>query len=266
MQHCKKSSSGNPKCTSSRTSYARQKEFLTDTKGAVFVYMAIATPALFGIAGLSVDVGLWHAKKRAVQTISDSAAIAGALELRRGGNSTAAATLDATDNGFETANGDVIVINNPPASGPYSTNAFAVEVIVSKPVPSFLASLIFEDSASVAARSVAIAETNDTCIWALHPNASGAVQTTGTAQLNLNCGVFSNSNASDSILVDGGRLSFRIPDQGSGSVLRQWLCVSCCRRERNAGGRSFSLDASPVLRQLRPHLAYEGSQQQFGND
>ncbi len=194
----------------------RLSGFLADQRGGVFAYVAVAAPAFFGIAGLSVDVGLWHAYKRGSQTISDSAATAAALELRRGGDSSEAAKFDALNNGihpnltataqgYQAPNGDTIVINNPPSSGPYSTNNFAVEVIVQQPVPTLLASLLFEDQANVTSRSVALAETNDTCIWALNENQIDAVKINGTAVLDLDCGVFVNSShPTEALLVDGG--------------------------------------------------------------
>ncbi len=49
----------------------------------MFVYFAIAAPVLIGLAGASIDVGLWYANKRLTQSAVDSAALAGALELRR---------------------------------------------------------------------------------------------------------------------------------------------------------------------------------------
>ena len=60
-----------------------------DRMGGVFVYAAIAAPVLIGAAGLSVDIGLWYANKRLIQSAVDSAALAGALEFRRSaGNET----------------------------------------------------------------------------------------------------------------------------------------------------------------------------------
>ncbi len=66
-----------------RIPFKRLSRLWKGRAGGVFVYFAIAAPVLIGLAGASIDVGLWYANKRLVQSAVDSAAIAGALELRR---------------------------------------------------------------------------------------------------------------------------------------------------------------------------------------
>ena len=61
----------------------RLTDLWRDRRGGVFVYAAIVAPVLIGAAGLSVDVGMWYANKRLIQSAADSAALAGALEFRR---------------------------------------------------------------------------------------------------------------------------------------------------------------------------------------
>ena len=169
------------------------REFKADTKGAVLVYCAVAAPMFLGVAALSIDMAVWHAEKRGVQTMADSAALAAGLELRRGGNASGAALTDAQENGFNAGNGDLIQVVSPPTSGLYAGDTTAVEVQIWRPVQTYAAGLIFSDQAAISSRAVARGETNDSCIWGLDPAASGAVSVSGSASVNLNCGVFSNS-------------------------------------------------------------------------
>jgi hypothetical protein len=59
--------------------------------------------------------------------------------------------------------------------------ATAVEVIVERPAPSFLSSLVNKGQTTIAARAVANYGTAEACIWALNPTASGAVTVSGNA-------------------------------------------------------------------------------------
>jgi Flp pilus assembly protein TadG len=172
--------------------------------GGVFVYFAIAAPVLIGIAGASIDVGLWYANKRLVQSAVDSAALAGALELRRTDETDAdaihadvetAVNLDAAINGYSAGNGDGIVVD--------TSNSPRVAVTITRPVPGLLSQVVFTEQTNVAARAVARADVNDSCIWSLNPSSSGAVTVQGAAQVDLACGVIANSSSGAGINENG---------------------------------------------------------------
>ena len=170
-----------------------------DRLGGVFVYAAIAAPVLIGTAGLSVDIGLWYANKRLVQSAVDSAALAGALEYRRSnGNDTAIANVvnaEALLNGYSTAGGDIILIDT--IAGP------RIEVTITRNVPGLLGQLLFTQTTNVQARAVARADVNDSCIWSLNPNAEKAINTVGAAEVSLGCGMLANSDHPNAIWKEG---------------------------------------------------------------
>lgn len=179
-----------------------------DAGGGLLTYTAFLAPVVFGFAGLSVDVGYWYATARATQNAADSAAVAGALEIVRSGASpsqiAAAVSADAANHGFSAASGDTITVNYPPASGPSAGSADAIEVVVSRPAQNFFsAALLGNGNPNVAARAVARADVNDTCVWALNPTDSSSVSATGHADVELGCGIFVNS-ASATALVQSG--------------------------------------------------------------
>jgi Flp pilus assembly protein TadG len=182
-------------------------KLVNDRGGGVFIYTAIVAPFLLGFAGLSVDVGIWYANQRLAQAAADSGAMAGALEvLRSSANSTAitnAANTDSANNGFSAANGDTVTVNFPPQSGAFTSNAEAVEVIISRPARSFLSQLAFEGTTTITARAVARAGANDICVWSLNPSDSGALSVSGNAQVNLGCGVLANSTDAGALTQNG---------------------------------------------------------------
>lgn len=199
-----------------------------DSRGAVLIYTAIAAPVLIGFVGMSVDIGYWYAKTRHLQSVADSAAIAGSLEnLRSDGDDDAiqaAAELDAINHGFAATNGRVIDANNPPEiSNFYAGFSDMVEVVVSEPGSSFIAQALFDASPTFAARAVAKSDTNDTCVWSLSPDASSAVSVQGGAQVSLGCGVLVNSDDPAAISQGGSSClnatEIKVVGGGSGSCL-----------------------------------------------
>jgi Flp pilus assembly protein TadG len=123
------------------------RNFLKDRRGGVLIYVAIALPVFLGISGLAVDVSVWHAHKRHIQTIADAGAVAGASELvrmieasNRNDLADTAAREDATASGAKVS--DQITVNIPPTAGDYAGATNAVEVIVTRDAPSLLSRLV----------------------------------------------------------------------------------------------------------------------------
>jgi hypothetical protein len=191
----------------------RFRDFHKDSSGAVLIYTGFIVAILLGFGGLAVDAGMWYATKRSAQTAADSAAIAGSLEVARGSGSTVAkskAKGDAERNigplvldcPTEVVTG-CIDVNNPPTSGPSTTNASAVEAIVRQPVPGFLSSVIFGEPVTVAARSVASTRIAEACVYVMNPSEDSALHIPGTASVNMNCGAQVNSDSPIAIDQDG---------------------------------------------------------------
>ena len=174
-------------------------KLIGDRSGGVFVYFAIAAPVLIGLAGASIDIGLWYANKRLVQSAVDSAALAGALEVLRSNDDddaiVAAVNLDAANNGYSSGNGDTVTVD--------TSNSPQIEVIITRPTPGLLSQVVFTEQTDVSARAVAEADVIDSCVWSLNPSASGAVSVSGNAQVTLGCGVVANSNNGSGINESG---------------------------------------------------------------
>ncbi len=170
-----------------------------DRAGGVFVYVAIAAPVLIGLAGASVDIGLWYANKRLAQSATDSAAMAAALEsLRSDGDADDiedAAELDATNHGYSAANGDDIDVT--PLAGS------RVRVTITRPVSGLFSQVVFTDQTNIQATAVARAVGIDSCIWSLNPTAPQTINVVGAADVNLSCGMLANTSDPDGIHKEG---------------------------------------------------------------
>jgi hypothetical protein len=179
---------------------------VADERGGVAVYAAIAMPLLLGSVGLGVDVGLAYSSRQTAQHQADAGAMAAALVLAKGKTTDeveAAATSDAGHNGFVAARGDTIAVNMPPTTGAFTSDSTAVEVLVSRPVQLRFAGFAGADTdASVSARAVARLVRPEACVWSLEPIDTG-IEITGTAQVELNCGVYSRSTSGEAIDQNG---------------------------------------------------------------
>jgi Flp pilus assembly protein TadG len=180
------------------------KRVIRDCSGGVMTYGALTLPILVGAAGLSVDVSSWHLHHKVLRASADAAATSGALELLRTGNAhvNAAATDAAGQNGFKSGE-DTIVINRPPLSGSRAGSMDSVEVIITRQAPTILSGIISPGLKTIVARAVAFGSANDTCIWALNPNVSGAITVSGGAQVTIDCGMFVNSKNSSALAQSG---------------------------------------------------------------
>ena len=115
----------------------------------------------------------------------------------------AAATSDAEDNGFVAARGDTIAVNSPPTTGDFSSDATAAEVQITRPVQlSFVRFVGADSNITVSARAVARPVRPEACVWSLEPIEIG-IEVTGTAQVDLNCGVYSRSTSGEAIDQNG---------------------------------------------------------------
>ncbi len=178
--------------------------FVRDQRGVSAIIFALVLPALIGFVGISVEVGLWFARKRSLQAAADAGAMAGALVLYQGGTWASAQTA-ASD--FAVRNGAVaanVTSNNPPTSGAYTADTTAVEVLLTESQTLLFSAVFLSTAVTVNARAVARAGTQALgCVVALDSSASAAVHLDSNAEMELNgCGLTVNSSSSNALQMD----------------------------------------------------------------
>jgi len=181
--------------------------FCRDTRANVAMIFALGAPMLIGAAAFSVETSYDYWKHTHLQAVADSAAYAGALELRSGASDSAveaAAKKAATENGW-VESGNTIEVNTPPTSGSH-TDAQAVEVKISEKVPRFFTAFFISTPVIAKSRSVAVYQDgSDACILALDKTAAKAIDISGSGAVTLDgCDVASNSNDKDESLYAWG--------------------------------------------------------------
>src|SRR5213593_4671650 len=176
-------------------------------RGQILPLTGIALVALVAVIAVAADMGYFFDYRRRMQTGADGAAMAGAEQLRRDANDAQvqpAAFSAAASNGFTNSVASTeVVINHPPSTGFYAGNDRFVEAFVKQPRPTIFMSILGFQSASVGTRAVAGAQDSPNCIYALHPTANHAFNTTGSASVSAACGVIVDSSSGSAMNSSG---------------------------------------------------------------
>jgi hypothetical protein len=179
---------------------------LSSTKGGVAVQIGVGLGALIGMLGLGTESTFLIYKHRQMQSVSDSAALSGAMALSQAWprDPISEARAVAARLGYvHGADQVTIAVNAPPTTGPYAGNQGAVEVIVSQPQDLAMMALFGTDSANVGTRSVALRNTTGRfCVLALDNNVAEAMYVSNNAVIaDPNCGVAINSSSSSALYM-----------------------------------------------------------------
>jgi Flp pilus assembly protein TadG len=184
-----------------RSAVEATMKILRDESGQTLILVALALTCVLGLVGVATDVGLLFHFKRNLQIAADSAAVAGALQLKlNSANVSSAAMAAAAKNGISSG----LIVNNPPSSGPHSTSAAYVEVIITQSEPLFFAKVLGLTSISVAARAVATNGASNGCMYTLGTSGTGILMN-GTVDLSAaSCSIIDDSsNGSSALLANG---------------------------------------------------------------
>ncbi len=196
--------------------------WLKETKGSVMVLMALSLPVVVGVTGLGVDLSSWYAERRLTQNIADSAVVAATHAVMAGMDQQgveAEALSEAQRNGYESRAGDefVVTLLNGEAMG---ASTAEVQVLVRRTAPVFFTSMFIDYKPSVAASAMGGIRGNGTnCIIGLDPYAPHTVNFMGNTTVNVGCGVYSHSEAAESLYVGGNATLYANPAQARGDII-----------------------------------------------
>lgn len=214
--------------------FSTWRRLLHDRSGSVIGLMVIV-PVVIGAVALGVETGQAYRTKRQMQSASDAAALAAAVDRMAGKDNatiTATARHEAQRNGFQNGVGGVIVtVNSPPTAGANMSTTGAVEVIVTKPhsfaLGAVLASSLGLTSSSfdMRARSVAAQGTYTSttssaegCLVALTTGAEQGVSFTSFSNFTSDCTIISNGSST----ATGSNASIYMSSFGSATLKSVW--------------------------------------------
>lgn len=190
-----------------RRALQRVRTFGPNQSGAIAIMFALMLPVIVGFVGIGVEVGSWYSVKRNMQSATDAAAVAAAIERANGGTLaeiSAAAQTAAANNGLAIP----VTINIPPIrSINFIGSTNHVEAVISQNIETLFAGMFIGQN--VTSLTYAVATTigdQDACFLSLAPTGSRAFNV-GSANLNMTgCGIFANSDDPRAVFVQPGSI------------------------------------------------------------
>jgi hypothetical protein len=170
------------------------------------IMLALCFAMMLGMMGMVFDGGRIYFEKRHMQAAADAGAIAGVQEIKRRNRDAStqvipAAKGDVLLNGYDDADANITVtVNNPPATGAQAGNVNFVEVLIEQTVPTTFMRVVARNQSTVRVRSVSgMIQGGDPCLVALNETAQRAFRVSGSSTLEADCGLYSNSSASNAL-------------------------------------------------------------------
>ncbi|MCP5381613.1 MAG: Tad domain-containing protein [Kordiimonadaceae bacterium] len=164
-------------------------------------------PVVAGFAGLAFDATGWYMEKRMLQNVTDSSALAAAYSISKGNEATEvelAAYADAQTNSFTVGGSNTMLVESPPSSGDYAGQANFVMVTSTTPASGTFTRILGRADGTIKTIATAgILAVGEHCILALDHKINKALEFSGTSDVDINCGVASNSSSSESIYLNG---------------------------------------------------------------
>src|SRR5687768_615160 len=183
------------------------KSLWKDRRGNALVIAAASLPLVLGSAGLASDTIQWALWKRQLQRAADSAALAGVYSIAAndGANTgvDAAVTRDLAVNSHVgiTTTKDV---DSSPTVGAFTADPFAVRVELSIQKELSFSSFFLSTAPTITAAATAtIVPSGQYCVVSLEDTAVTGINATGSTNLNLGCGMITNSTSLSAAVATG---------------------------------------------------------------
>ena len=186
------------------------RKLWNDDRGNAMILGAAALPLLIGSAGLATDTIQWALWKRQLQRAADSAAIAGVYDrvANAGATTNARAAVDhdltlnqRTNIALESGYPQVTFPANS-GSGGYKNQVRVVLAI--KRTLSF-SSMFIDDAPLIVttAQAATVGNSGEFCVLSLQNNSKTGIQATGSASVVMDCGMMTNSTATNAAAGQG---------------------------------------------------------------
>jgi Flp pilus assembly protein TadG len=178
------------------------KKLRRDRRGNVLAIAGATIPLVVGAAGLATDTIQWATWKRELQRAADSAAIAGVRAKVQGAST---ADLAVSNDWAKHNNTGISLVTGYPQIGYPTAWSGAVQVTyaIQKRL-SFSSMFLSAPPTITATATAALFDDGKYCVVALESGSTAGITIGGSANVNLGCGVISNSiSVDDSIDTNG---------------------------------------------------------------
>lgn len=190
------------------------KKIRDSEKGNALAIGAAVMPMLLGAAGLAVDTIQLSVWKRQLQRAADSSAIAGAYALTQSETPSEAVDRDLDQNFFPTLTQPEVVEVGPQAGFP---QAVRVQLVSQRRLP-FMSIFMHAPSTIQANAAAALVDDGRFCVLSLYNGAEAGIDIAGDADINLGCGMASNSRSSEAVVARGSSMLNASPIMAVGGL------------------------------------------------
>lgn len=212
------------------------------------MFFAVIAIALLGVVSLATEAGTWYLTRSSSDNAADASAVAAALAISLGASYQSAATEAATDNGYTAGSGVTVTVNNPPATGSYTTNTAAAEVLINVTATPLLSSLFSSLTPTIASRGVALVETvGDACVLSL----------LGDLQITQNQGSLGSAGALGCIYASNAGDATAVDIPSASIVAYTVTSVGSCTGCSNGGNTLLRRAASYQPPTINPYTAID---------
>jgi len=180
------------------------KKLWNDKRGNALIIFGASLPMIMGAVGLASDTIQWALWKRELQRAADSAAIAGVQAKVQGAGYNDAVTTDLARNNDVAGITISTNVSSAPSAGAYTSDSNAVRVSLSAQQRLSFSSLFMSTAPTITATATAtIIPTGDYCVVSLENTSTTGISIGGTADVDLGCGMITNSTSMDAAVAFG---------------------------------------------------------------
>lgn len=180
------------------------RKLWNDERGNALIIVAASLPLIMGSVGLASDTIQWTLWKRELQRAADSAAIAGVYAKVQSVSHEAAVARDLEHNNNVNSFTIDTDIENSPATGAFTADPMAVRVLLAAQKRLNFSSMFMLTPPTIrAAATATIVPTGDYCVISLESTATTGISVGGTANVDLGCGMITNSTSMDAAVAFG---------------------------------------------------------------
>ena len=178
------------------------------TGGNTTVLVGMSLLPMIGALGLGVDAAQWVLWKRQLHSAADMGALAGARALADSQSVRPAVTRSLGLNNLRSYS--VNAIENAPTVGKFKDSKNHVRVVLSAQQRLPFSSLFMATVPQITVEATAEnASTVPNCIIALDTSYTTALSVSGSASVDMNCGMSSNASGGSSLVADGSSVKVK---------------------------------------------------------
>jgi Flp pilus assembly protein TadG len=199
-----------------------RESLIQDSRGNMLMVAAGLMPLIIASGAIAVDTSQWVLQKRELQRAADSAALAGAFAKFQRKDPTSAVTESMAQFANITLTGAPDVENGP-TTGTYAGDATAVRVNLQRQGTVSFLSMFRSDPILINATATAASTPYPKyCMLSLVEDATAGFTFEGSTDLDLDCGLATNSTGNPAMTVGGSSAIIRATDISASGTLVEY--------------------------------------------